>query len=571
MSAKPSSLMQIVTLEQSISLIKAMLDSSNDGILVVSNEKKIIDYNKKFATMWRIPPKILESHDENKALCHVYDQLLEPEEFLANVNDLYQHLDVVSIDILKFKDGRIFERYTHPYKLNEKVIGRIWLFRDVTRRAKLEEELNHQLTHDVLTGLPNRLLLFDRMRQAVSICHRDKTYFALFVLDLDRFKIINDSLTHMVGDELLRIVGRRLQSAMREGDTLARIGGDEFVIVATDLQDDKQAVKIARNLHDVLNHPFKVADREISVTASIGISLFPRDGETVDILLRNADASLYRAKEHGANRFEFYTASMNSQSLAQLDKEMQLRRAIVEKQFFLEYQPQINILTSKIVGVEALVRWQHPEYGVIEPLDFIPLAEEAGLITQIGEWVLNTACEQAKLWQDLGIAPFRIAVNISESQIKNHSLVEVVRGVLKKTGLDPRYLELEISENVILGSQDIIKIIQMLKDLGVEITLDDFGTGSSSLSYLKRIPLNRLKIDYAFMRHVPDDRNDSEIVRAIVAMGRAFGLDIVAEGVEKNEQIEFLKNEKCVEVQGFYFSRPLCKESFENFVRNNNW
>lgn len=554
------------SLEQSLSLVKSTLESSIDGILIVTNDGKIVDYNQKFSSMWRIPRKLLDTKDEKKALEFVLSQLEDPKDFLENVLDLYKHPEATSIDILRFKDGRIFERYSHPYLLHDTAIGRIWSFRDVTRRAKLESELQFQITHDGLTGLPNRLNLFDKMRQAILMSARDSKVFAVFVIDLDRFKIINDSLTHTVGDELLRAVAKRLQATMREGDTLARIGGDEFVVIATGLGNEDQAGIIARNLLDVISQTFKIANREIGMTASLGISIFPKDGETVDLLLRNADAAVYRAKEHGINRCEFYTSDINIYALKLLDQEMQLRYALINNEFIIHYQPQFNLFTGEVSGIEALLRWQHPEKGLIYPEEFIPLAEETGLIVAIGEWVLRAACYQAKEWQNMGLPFFRIAVNVASEQFKQQGFVDVVKNILKETGLEPQHLDLEITENVIINTSDIIRIVTTLKDLGIEITLDDFGTGYSSLSYLKKLPLSRLKIDRTFISNVPENEDDTELVRAVIAMGRAFGLEILAEGVETNTQIEFLKAEKCYNIQGFYFSYPLSAEDVEKYI-----
>lgn len=553
----------VFSLEQ---LVKATLESSIDGILVVTNDGRIIDYNQKFMNMWHIPKKLLDTKDENKALEYVQVQLDDPDDFLTNIKLLYQKPNAVSVDVLRFKDGRIYERYSHPYMSNETPIGRIWSFRDITRRTKLEEEIEFHNTHDGLTGLPNRLYLFDRMREAIYSANEGNNHFALFVFDLDRFKLINDSLTHAVGDELLRAVGRRLSSVLRKGDTIARIGSDEFVVIATDLEHQDQAGAMARNLLEVVSRPFKIADREIAITASVGISLYPKDGDTVDILLRNADTAVYRAKENGLNRFAFYTTEMNSQALARLDQEMQLRYAILNNEFVLHYQPQFNTVTRDLIGVEALIRWQHPEKGLLPPQDFIPLAEETGLIVPIGEWVLKEACQQAKKWQLQGLPFFRIAVNVSEEQLKQHDFVETIVAILQETGLDAHYLELEITENALIKTAAIINIIASLKKLGIEITLDDFGTGYSSLSYLKKVPLNRLKIDRSFIQNIPDGINDVELVRAIIAMGKAFHLAILAEGIEKESQLTFLTTERCNEVQGFYFSQPLSTEEFEQYL-----
>lgn len=568
MAIKPLPKEYDLSLEKTVSLVKSTLASSNDGILIVTNDGVIIDYNQKFASMWRMTKKVLETRDEKKAIEIAASQLLYPEEFLENVKDLYGHPQATSIDILKFKDGRIFERYSHPFMCDDKPIGRIWSFRDVTRRSKLETELQYYITHDVLTGLPNRLFLFDQMRQLItaSIIKQDHKKFALFVIDLDRFKLINDSLTHTVGDELLRGVALRLQSSIREGDTLARIGGDEFVVIAKNLQNEEHAESLAENLLNSLHQTFKIAEREISVTASVGVAIFPKDGQTVDILLRNADTAVYVAKKNGTNRFEYYIAEMNNYALARLEQEMQLRYALLNNQFVLYYQPQFNVMTGKLIGFEALIRWQHPERGLLQPADFVPLAEETGLIVPIGEWVLQTACTEAQRLRKRGLPAFRMAVNIMSEQFKQQGLIETVKKVLNETGFDPACLELEVTENIVINTYDVVSIITSLKNMGIQITLDDFGTGSSNLSYLKKLPLNRLKIDRSFIQNIIENREDKVLVRAIIAMARAFGLKVLAEGVETQHQLDFLKGENCHEVQGFYYSEALSAADLEKFI-----
>lgn len=432
-----------------------------------------------------------------------------------------------------------------------------------TYLAELEKELQFRMDHDDLTKLPNRTRLFECLRLAIANASQDSQSLAVIIFDLDRFKTINDSLTHAVGDKLLCEVAKRLQLAMREGDVLARIDGDEFVVVAMNVSDKNHVMAIANQILQIFQQPFSIANREVVITVSVGASLFPENGNTVDILLRNADAAVYHAKKNGANRLEFYTLDMNSQALAALDKEMELRHAILNNQFVLYYQPQFDTVTREMVGIEALIRWNHPVKGLLQPVEFIPLAEETGMTIAIGEWVLKTACKQAKKWQDAGFSPCRIAVNVTSAQIKQADLVKTVSNILKETKLNPTYLELEISENIVISTSDVINIISALKSMGIEITLDDFGMGYSSLSYLKKLKLNRLKIDKAFVQPLPGNRDDNLLVRAIIAIGKAFDLVVLAEGVETQEQFDFLKAERCQEIQGFYFSEPLPAEEFE--------
>lgn len=428
--------------------------------------------------------------------------------------------------------------------------------------------LQYQATHDFLTGLPNRVKLFERMRLAIKTSSLNKSEFAVLFLDLDRFKLVNDSLSHEVGDELLRTASNRLKTGIRSEDTLARLGGDEFVIIFMNI-DNKE--KLEAKVHSLLNtfqQPFDVADRKVTITASIGISLYPKDGKTVDILLRNADAAMYAAKAHKGNNFQFYTSEMSMQSLAVLDQEMELREAIVNGEFFLCYQPQIDLTEEKLVAVEALIRWQHPKKGILLPIDFIPLAEETGLIVSIGEWVMRSACAQNKAWQDAGFSPIRMAVNVTAEQIIQHDLIKTVSNILNETGLKPEYLELELTENVILSNREIIRAVTELKKLGVIIAIDDFGTGYSSLSYLHKIPLDRLKIDSSFIQHIKSATDDEVIIRAVIAMAKNLNLEVLAEGVETIDQLNFLKKYNCDDVQGFYFSKPLTKKELEGYLKN---
>ncbi|HEX2548734.1 MAG TPA: EAL domain-containing protein, partial [Gammaproteobacteria bacterium] len=394
------------------------------------------------------------------------------------------------------------------------------------------------------------------------------TFFALMFLDLDRFKLINDSLSHAVGDELLNVTADRLQAIMRGEDIVARLGGDEFVVVINNLSEKSQALIKAKQIQDVFQEPFKISGREVNVTSSIGVSIYPEDGQTVDVLLRNADSAMYRAKELGANNFQFYTKDMNAHTLEKLEKETELHNAIANNELVLSYQPQFDLTENKMVAVEALVRWNHPKKGILLPIDFIPLAEETGLIVSIGEWVLRKACKENKKWQEEGLPPIRIAVNVTLQQFKQQNLVELVKEVLAETKLSPEYLELELTENVIISSKEVMRTVTALKDLGITIAIDDFGTGYSSLSYLKRIPLDRLKIDSSFIQHIQSKSDDDVIVRAVIAMAKSLDLEVLAEGVETENQLNFLKKNNCGEIQGFYFSRPLTEEQLKAALIN---
>lgn len=557
-----------VSLQESISLVKATLESSNDGILVINNEGKIVDYNQKFAKMWQIPQLILDEKNGEVLRDYMLKQLEDDQLFITNVIELYTDLESIKIDTIKFKDGKIFEYYTQPQKVKGETVGRVFDFRDITERSLLEKELERQAKHDALTGLPNRVMLLEKIKQEIIRSNKDHTLFALLFLDLDRFKLINDSLSHATGDELLQATASRLQTLVGPDDTLARLGGDEFIMIFANLKSKEEVLLKIYKLQSVFSEPFTIGARNIIVTSSIGVSLYPENGINPDILLRNSDAAMYRAKAIRGNSYQFYIDEINQDCLSKLDQEMQLRQALINNEFFLCYQPQINLKENKITAVEALLRWQHPQKGVLLPLDFIPLAEETGLILPIGEWVLRTACAQNKAWQDMGFPPIRVAVNITAQQFSHQNIVDLVSRILKDTKLSPEFLELELTENVIVSSTDIIRSVRELKQLGLIISIDDFGTGYSSLSYLKKIPLDRLKIDSSFIEHINSPQDDEVIIRAVIAMAKNLNLEVLAEGVETQNQLNFLKLHECGDVQGFYFSKPLTTKELENYLRD---
>lgn len=561
------------TIQQSLSRLRATLESSTDGILVIDNNNNVVDFNKKFFSMWGIPERLEKEKSFDLFINYFKNELLSPNDFLADILDLKMDPEKIIINTIKFKNERIFEYYSQPQKLDDKTIGRVYSFRDITERAELENKLKYQANHDSLTKLPNRVLLQEVINRSISECFQTNEMFAILFFDLDRFKLINDSLSHAAGDDLLTTLAKRLESAIRSCDMVARLGGDEFVIVVKNITNEKNVRDIAENLLEVISSPFILDNREITITTSIGVSIFPKDGKTTDILLRNADAAMYLAKKNGANHYQFYSEDLNRESLEFLEKEMQLRQAIARNEFFLLYQPQMDIKQDKLVAVEALVRWQHPEKGLILPIDFIPLAEETGLIIPIGEWVLKTACKQNKDWQDAGLPPIRVAVNITTQQLNQYNLVDFVKKVLNETELEPKYLELELTENSIVSNTSAINTINTLKELGIHIALDDFGTGYSGLSYLKNLQLDRLKIDRSFVKNIQINRGDEVIIQAIITMAHSLNLEVLAEGVETEAQMDFLKNLKCGEIQGYYFNKPLSSSDLEKVLKdpqNNN-
>lgn len=435
------------------------------------------------------------------------------------------------------------------------------------QKCELMRQLTQLAYHDPLTQLPNRVLFHDRLSLALAKARRNNEKAAVLFLDLDRFKLVNDMLGHVMGDCLLKEVSIRLSNCMRQSDTIARLGGDEFTILIPDINHVEDAARIAQKILDVIRDPFYIKGHEFHVSVSIGISLYPEDGDDAETLMRHADMAMYRAKEQGLNMFQLYIAEMNNKIIERLDMEQSLRKSLENKDFALYYQPQVNALTGRIEAMEALLRWQHPDRGLVSPDEFIPLVEDTGLILPIGEWVLRTACAQSKAWQDAGYPPMTVTVNISACQFRQENLPKVVAQVLKETELEPQLLEVEITESVTMNDADFTSsVLRDLKNMGVQIAIDDFGTGHSSLSYLKRFPIDTLKIDRSFIRDVAHDPEDAAIVTTIIAMAQNLNLNVIAEGVETTEQVSFLIQRQCEKMQGFYFSKPVPPEEFEKLL-----
>jgi diguanylate cyclase (GGDEF)-like protein len=423
--------------------------------------------------------------------------------------------------------------------------------------------------HDALTGLPNRVLLYDRMDQLVHRALRGIGRFSLLFIDLDRFKNVNDTLGHKVGDRLLRVVAQRISGCVREGDTVARIGGDEFVVLLTDSDSPRTVAHVAQKVLDSLARPFDLDGYELYITPSIGICVYPDDGEDAQTLMSNADAAMYHAKDTGRNNFQFFTRQMSIAAHHRLALENELRHAVDRNELVLYYQPQIDLRTGEIVGFEALLRWNHPERGMVLPSVFIPIAEETGLINRIGEWVMSRACEQAHAWQETGHPGLQVSVNCSAQQFRRDEYVGTIEATMHANDLPASCLELEITESVIMQhTEQVLVRLKRLHDMGVQLSLDDFGTGYSSLSYLKRFPIQKLKIDQTFVRDITTDPDDAAIVTAIVAMAHSLGLVVMAEGVETRQQLAFLKALKCDQAQGYYFSPPVPAAEFEALLGN---
>lgn len=430
--------------------------------------------------------------------------------------------------------------------------------------------LEHRSSHDVLTNLPNRLLLLEKISQAIAKCSKDKTIFAVFFIDLDRFKLINDSLSHNAGDELLKKISDRLAKVTRKHDTVARLSGDEFVFVyvPSEANDVCDFAKISQRILYSISETVHIGERDVGISASVGISVYPQDGLTADELLRNADLAMYRAKALGGNQFQSYTVELKSECESRLEKEYELRNALINNEFFLEYQPQYGDKNGQmqLVGLEALIRWQHPKKGLLLPMDFIPLAEDTGLIVPIGEWVINTVCQQNKAWQDKDLLHFPIAVNVTTKQFMQPNFITMIKNALASSQCEPQFLVIEVTENTILNASNVIESINELKTLGVRIVLDDFGSGNSGFNYLHNLPIDQLKIDESFVKNIDSNNFDSVIVKAILDLANGLNMEVVAEGIENKSQLKFLESHDCHKFQGFYFHKPVLAKDLEVLI-----
>ena len=443
----------------------------------------------------------------------------------------------------------------------------VWFAFDLSNNEQSRERITHLAYHDALTGLPNQSLFKDRLKQAIALSSRSDQMQAVLLLNVDRFKTINDSLGYTAGDQMLQAIAQRLTSCVRESDTVARFGADEFAVLLMQLGRSHDAANTAKAIKQAVEQAFLIDGRELFITSSIGISVYPQDGRDTPTLLKSAGVALQRAKEKGRGDYEFYTSGHTSDALKQLMLESQMRPGLERGEFVVEYQPQVDVKTFQLVGMEALVRWNHPALGMLQPSDFIQLAEDNGMITQIGDWVLRTAFAQNKLWLDSGFSPMRLSVNVSARHFQQSAFIATICDVLKETDLDPALLELELTEASIMKEPEkAIDKLNKLRDLGIRIAIDDFGTGYSSLSYLKRFPIDTLKIDKTFVADVSTNEDDAAITKAIVMMGHALDMAVIAEGVETPQQLEYLTSLGCDVIQGYLFSPPLSTDSFTELL-----
>lgn len=553
--------------EERLRLAASVFENTDEGVIITDPDANILDVNRAFSriqgysreeVLGKNPRLFKSGHHDQSFYRDLWRILTETGHWRGEMWN-------------RRKNGEVFPKWQTINRVVDssgKLTHYVGIFSDITHIKQSQEKLDHLGHHDALTDLPNRLLLNERLEQAIKHAQRHRTLMAVIFLDLDNFKHINDSLGHPVGDQLLQEVARVLLEAVRQDDTVARIGGDEFVLLLEDIGKPENAGIAAQKLAAVFAQPFQLADQAIHVTASLGICICPQDGEDPATLLRNADSAMYRAKEEGRNTYHFYTEELTRNAFERVLLENNLRQAIDNGQLILLYQLQKELMSDRIIGLEALIRWMHPELGVISPAKFIPMAEESGLIHPIGDWVLKTACRQAKQWLDQGIEFGRVSVNIAGPQLQRGTLVSEVTRALEESGLPTQRLELEVTEGFIMQQpQAAITQLQALRELGLTLAIDDFGTGYSSLSYLKQLPIHKLKIDQSFVRDIPDDRNDMAIADAIIAMGKSLGMTVIAEGVETEAQAEFLKQAGCQEGQGYLYSRPVSAEEVEALIR----
>ena len=555
-------------METSLSLLHTTLEATADGILAFNREDQILIYNQKLLKIWEICESWVATSKMSELLNTLAQQLEEPESF--GQEKLWHEPKAISSEIFKLKNGRILERYTHPQCSGNKIIGQVWSFRDITTRYQSQEIMRYQAWHDQLTGLPNRILFNDRLENSLIQAKERQGMLAVMFLDLDRFKIINDTLGHAVGDRLLEKVSQRLIYCLREYDTVARWGGDEFIILLPQIHSEKDAIQVAERILQTFDEVFHIESHELYVKTSIGISLYPLGGQNSDNLVKNADSALYQAKELGRNTYQVYSPEMNAKAVDFLNLENNLHHALERGEFVVYYQPQVNIHQGKVLQMEALVRWQHPEFGLICPVTFLNLAEQSGLILSLGKWVLKTACKQCKAWLDAGFSISGVTVNLSLRQLQRSRLLETVEQVLAETGLNSQFLELEMTEKVVMQNLELSRsIFAELSQIGIKISLDDFGLGYSSLVTLKQLPINTLKIGNSFIHDITDSEIDTAIVQAVIALGKGLNFRVVAEGVESKTQKKILQKIGCSEMQGYLFSVPVDAEKATNMLKKN--
>jgi len=541
-------------------LLSTELETSLDAILVVDGNGKIVSVNRRFTEMWQIPSAFIEARAAEPILNAVTSQIQDPDSFLVRIRYVYNHTGASSDDELVTKDGRSIDTHSAPLTTPAgQYLGRAWFFRDITGRKLAQQQIAHLARYDGLTDLMNRTAFLEMMQQQIARVRLGAHTFAVLYFDLDHFRDVNDTFGRPVGDLVLRAVAERLRSAGREIDTVSRFGGDEFALIEIDIQEPGQAAIFADKILKAISEPFAIQDNKIRSGASIGIAVYGPDSPEAETLLSHADMALYRAKADGPGTYCFFTGAMDAEVRARVTMVTELREAIDTGQFFLMYQPQVDIDTGRIIGLEALVRWHHPKLGIVRPGKFIPAAEKSGMIVELEHWVMREACRQTKLWLDAGIAPPLVAVNVSGVRFKAPlELENDIAVILEESGLPPQYLELELTESVVMeASRKHNDLLLRLRKAGLRVAIDDFGNGYSSLDYLRRFRVERIKIAHSFIRELTTKSGNAAIVKAIIGLAHALELDVVVEGVETVEQLDLLKSWGCSGVQGYYFAKPL--------------
>ncbi len=543
-----------------------VFESINEGIIVTDANKLILSVNPAFSAITGYSPTEVIGKNPRLLNSGLMDQAFY-QGMWRSINETGRWQGEM---IDRRKNGESYVEWLSIHTLKNE-IGEICnymaVFSDINERKAAEERMAYMAQHDFLTGLPNRMLLHDRLAQAIALAGREGHKVAVMFLDLDRFNAVNDTLGHLVGDKLLQEVADRIGRVARSSDTVSRQGGDEFVIMLPGLENADAAVLIADKLLAAIAAPCVIDGNEIETSTSIGISVFPEDGRDSDALLKHADAAMYHAKKSGRNNYQFFTDEMNQRALERMSIGSKLRHALERNEFLLLYQPQMDLRSGRIIGAEALLRWNHPMDGPVSPAQFIPIAEENGLIIPIGEWVLREACRQNQEWRKLGLPEITMAVNLSAAQFRQKNLGEMVMSIVRDSGLDPSSLELEITESAVMhDAEAAIALLRQLKATGLKLAVDDFGTGYSSLGYLKKFPIDKLKIDQSFVRDLMTDPDDAVIASTIISMAHSLKLKVIAEGVETAEQLAFLKQQGCDEMQGYYFSKPVSAGKFAELL-----
>ena len=545
------------------------LEASVNAIVITVHaaEGDLIEYaNPAFARLFGHASDGVLGHDLESLLgLHAHDQ-----QQLSLHAAMQSHQEVTLLLRTRHRDSTQLWTQLHvaPVRAAEDVISHhVCVLTDMTAILEYQEQLEHQANHDALTGLPNRALVSDRMMQAVTFSQRFGHSLWLVFIDLDNFKLINDHLGHQAGDELLCVIANRLRACANEGDTVARLGGDEFLLLLP-VANQRPMSSLLQLVQEAIAAPVTLNGQAVTVTCSIGVSIYPADGSEPEQLLKHADIAMYRAKEAGRNQVQFYEAAMHARIAERASIEAELRHALARNQLSLVYQPKLDLRSGTVSGMEALLRWQHPTLGAVSPARFIGVAEETGMIVAIGRWVLRMACTQAVAWQQAGLPPLRVAVNLSARQFRDHELQNEVRAALQDSGLDPQYLELELTESLMMHNVgEVVAVIDNLKQLGIALSIDDFGTGYSSLAYLKQFPVDYLKIDQSFTRDMLDEPKVAAIVRSVIALGHSLGFKVIAEGVETAAQLDYLRDKGCDEIQGYHFSRPLTPDAFADLLQ----